>query len=116
MEGENSFAFVCACMCVGSSLEVCQLLKLPASAANLCIHGECDRDLARVQHKKGAKNKQTNSVALSDRHLSVKLVPTLADGGCARSAQRVLTAVNFGFLDRSHYFSIQVVPQLSSRG
>jgi hypothetical protein len=30
--------------------------------------------------------------------------------------QRIPTAVNFGFLDRSRYFSIQVIPQLSSRG
>jgi hypothetical protein len=29
-------------------------------------------------------------------------------------AQRVSTAVNFGFLDRSGYFFIQVGPQLSS--
>jgi hypothetical protein len=32
------------------------------------------------------------------------------------SAQRVRTAVNLGFLDRSRYLFIQVVPQLSSRG
>jgi hypothetical protein len=36
--------------------------------------------------------------------------------GVAWSAQRIPTAVNFGFLDRSHYFSIQVAPKLSSRG
>jgi hypothetical protein len=29
---------------------------------------------------------------------------------------RIPTAVNFGFLDRSRYFPIQVAPQLSSRG
>jgi hypothetical protein len=34
----------------------------------------------------------------------------------AWSGQRILTAVNLGFLDRSHHFFIQVVPQLSSRG
>jgi hypothetical protein len=34
----------------------------------------------------------------------------------AWSAQRIPTAVNLGFLDRSHYFFIQVAPQLSSRG
>jgi hypothetical protein len=34
----------------------------------------------------------------------------------AWSAQRIPTAVNLGFLDRSRYFSIQVAPQLSSRG
>jgi hypothetical protein len=36
--------------------------------------------------------------------------------GVAWSAQRIPTAVNFGFLDRSRYFSIQVAPQISSRG
>jgi hypothetical protein len=30
--------------------------------------------------------------------------------------ERIPTAVNLGFLDRSRYFSIQVVPQLYSRG
>jgi hypothetical protein len=45
-----------------------------------------------------------------------KLVPTFADGGVAWSAQRITTTVNLGFLDRTSYFSIQVAPQLSSRG
>jgi hypothetical protein len=36
--------------------------------------------------------------------------------GVAWSAQRIPTAVNLGFLDRSRCFSIQVAPQLSSRG
>jgi hypothetical protein len=36
--------------------------------------------------------------------------------GVAWSAQRIPTAVNLGFLHRSHYFSIQVAPQLTSRG
>jgi hypothetical protein len=36
--------------------------------------------------------------------------------GVAWSVQRIPTAVNFGFLGRSRYFSIQVAPQLSSRG
>jgi hypothetical protein len=37
--------------------------------------------------------------------------------GCVSwSAQRIATAVNLGFLDRSRYFSIQVAPQVSSRG
>jgi hypothetical protein len=40
------------------------------------------------------------------------LVPTFTDRGC-----RVVsaTAVNFGFLDRSRY-SLEIAPQLSSRG
>jgi hypothetical protein len=36
--------------------------------------------------------------------------------GVAWSAQRIPTADNFGLLDRRRYFSIQVAPQLSSRG
>jgi hypothetical protein len=36
--------------------------------------------------------------------------------GVAWSAQRIPTAVNLCFLDRSRYFFIQVAPQLSSRG
>jgi hypothetical protein len=35
--------------------------------------------------------------------------------GVTWSAQRILTAVNIGFQDRSRYFSIQVAPQLSSQ-
>jgi hypothetical protein len=36
--------------------------------------------------------------------------------GVAWSAQRISTAVILGFLDPGRYFSIQVAPQLSSRG
>jgi hypothetical protein len=36
--------------------------------------------------------------------------------GVAWSAQRILTAVILGFLDRSRYFFFQVAPQLSSQG
>jgi hypothetical protein len=36
--------------------------------------------------------------------------------GAAWSAQRIRTAINLGFLDRSRYFFIQVAPHLSSRG
>jgi hypothetical protein len=36
--------------------------------------------------------------------------------GVAWSAQRIFTAVNLGFINRSRYFSFQVFPQLSSRG
>jgi hypothetical protein len=48
--------------------------------------------------------------------MSAKLVPTFAIEDVTWSAQRIPMAVNFGFLDRSRYFSIQVAPQLSSRG
>jgi hypothetical protein len=40
----------------------------------------------------------------SDCRLSAKLVPTLAVECVAWSAQRIPTAVNFDFLDRSRYF------------
>jgi hypothetical protein len=36
--------------------------------------------------------------------------------GVAWSAQRIPKAVKLGFLDQNRYFSIQVAPQLSSRG
>jgi hypothetical protein len=36
--------------------------------------------------------------------------------GVAWPAQRIPTTVNLGFLDRRRYFSIQLAPQLSSRG
>jgi hypothetical protein len=38
-------------------------------------------------------------------------VPTFAVEGVAWSVQRIPMAVNFGFLDRSRYFFIQVAPQ-----
>jgi hypothetical protein len=64
-----------------------------------------------------------NSMALvnewtipSNRHLLVKLVPTFADEGC-----RVVSATDphgcvLGFIDRSYYYFLTVVPQLYSRG
>jgi hypothetical protein len=42
--------------------------------------------------------------------------PILQIESVAWSAQRIATAVNMVFLDRSRYYSIQVAPQLSSRG
>ena len=36
--------------------------------------------------------------------------------GVTWSAQRIPTAVNLCFLDRSRYFFIQAAPQLTSRG
>jgi hypothetical protein len=53
---------------------------------------------------------------LSDRRLSAKLVPTLADRGCrVVSATIPPQSLIFGFLDRSRYF-LEIAPQLSSRG
>jgi hypothetical protein len=53
---------------------------------------------------------------LSDRRLSAKLVPTLADRGCrVVSATIPPQSLIFAFLDWSHYF-LEIAPQLSSRG
>jgi hypothetical protein len=53
---------------------------------------------------------------LSDRRLSAKLVPILADRRCrVVSAKIPPQSLIFGFLDRSRYF-LQIAPQLSSRG
>jgi hypothetical protein len=51
----------------------------------------------------------------SDRRLSAKLVPTLADRGCHVVSATKSTAVNFGFLDQSRYF-LETAPQLPSWG
>jgi hypothetical protein len=48
--------------------------------------------------------------------MSAKLVPTLADRGCRVVCATNPHGLNFGFLDRSCYFSIQVAPQLYSWG
>jgi hypothetical protein len=41
-----------------------------------------------------------------------EVVPTFVVEGVTWSAQRIPTAVNLGFLDRSQYFFFQVAPQL----
>jgi hypothetical protein len=47
-----------------------------------------------------------------NHRLSAKLVPTFADRGC-----HVVSVTDpHGRIDRSHYFSFQVTPQLYSRG
>jgi hypothetical protein len=52
----------------------------------------------------------------SDRRLSAKLVPTLADRWCrVVSATIPPQSFYFGFLDRSRYF-LEIALQLSSRG
>jgi hypothetical protein len=70
-------------------------------------------------------DKKTNSVAFSpqanytDRATAAcrrSFCELLRIEGVAWSAQRIPTDVNYGFLDRSRYFSIQVARQLSSRG
>jgi hypothetical protein len=50
----------------------------------------------------------------SDRRLSAKLVSTVADTGCHVVSMTDPYGCILGFLDWSHYFCIQVVPQLYS--
>jgi hypothetical protein len=52
---------------------------------------------------------QVFSVVFSYTLLTIELQSVL---GVTWSAQRIPTAVNFGFLDRSRYFFFQVAPQL----
>jgi hypothetical protein len=53
---------------------------------------------------------------LSDRRLSVKLVPTFADRECHMVSITDSYGRILGFLGRSHYFFFQVDPQLYSKG
>jgi hypothetical protein len=64
---------------------------------------------------RGLSLRVNNTDLLSDRRLSAKLVPTLANRGC-----RVVSAIPpqsliFGFLDQSRYF-LEIAPQISPRG
>jgi hypothetical protein len=52
----------------------------------------------------------------SDHCLSAKLVPTFADRGCDVDSASDPHGRILGFLYPERYFSIQVAPQLSSRG
>jgi hypothetical protein len=52
----------------------------------------------------------------SDRRMWTKLVPNLTIEGVVLSAQQIPTTVNLDFLDPEPLLSIQVAPQLSSRG
>jgi hypothetical protein len=70
------------------------------------------------------QRKKNNSVALVRKRIIPTQRPPLVGEVSAKlvrvegvvwSAQRIPTAVNLGFLDRSRYFFIQVAPQLSSR-
>jgi hypothetical protein len=53
---------------------------------------------------------------LSDRRMSAKLVPTIADGECHMVSVTDPYGLNLGFLDRSRHFFFQVAPQFYSRG
>jgi hypothetical protein len=81
--------------------------KMPIMQATLCLW------------HRTFKQKNKNSVAWvrkrelyrpSDRRLSAKLVPNLADRGCRVVGATNPTAVNFSFLDRSRY-SLKIAPQ-----
>jgi hypothetical protein len=52
----------------------------------------------------------------SDRPLSTKLVPTMADRGCCVVSATDPHGCNLGFLDQTRCFFFQVDPQLYSRG
>jgi hypothetical protein len=52
----------------------------------------------------------------SDRRLSAKLVPTIADRECHVVSMTDPYGRNLGLLDRSRYFVFQVIPQMCSRG
>jgi hypothetical protein len=52
----------------------------------------------------------------SDRRLSSKPVPSLADRGCRVVSVTDPNGRNHGFLDRSRYYFFQVAPQLYPRG
>jgi hypothetical protein len=89
---------------------------------NTCLVGP-RRAIANLGAEIQIQTKQTNSLALvrnelyqpNDRHLSEKLVPTVADRECC-----VVSSTDpygrFGLLDRSSYFFFQVAPQLYSWG
>jgi hypothetical protein len=52
----------------------------------------------------------------SDHRLSAKLVPTFVDRGCCMVNTTDPYGRILGFLHRSHYFFLQVAPQLYSQG
>jgi hypothetical protein len=66
--------------------------------------------------------KQTNSMALVRRQqptnyrLSANLVSTFADRGCRVVSETDPHGHILEFLDQSHYYIFQAVPQLYSRG
>jgi hypothetical protein len=70
----------------------------------------------KIKHKKtklhGLSPQANYADRLSDRRLSGKLVPTLADRGCRVVSSTIPPqSLIFGFLDRSRYF-FKIAPQL----
>jgi hypothetical protein len=90
------------------------------SRNNICTKLPISQTFRSYQEIK-LKKKKLNCVALSaselyrpsDRHLSAKLMPTLAD---RRSAKRIPTAVNLGFLDTEPLLFHWISYSLYSRG
>jgi hypothetical protein len=86
-------------------------LQTKIASINTCSFRENNK-----QNKLRGLSRQANYTDLpSDRRMSAKLVPTFANRGC-----RVVSATDphgriLGFIDRSR-FSIQLAPQLYSRG
>jgi hypothetical protein len=96
----------------GRALDTGRRRKLLAKVLSYAFY-YCD-------YKKPKLKLKLNSVAElyrpSDRHLSAKLVPTFADGGCHVANVTDPYGCILGFLDRRRYFFFQVAPQLYSRG
>jgi hypothetical protein len=86
--------------------------------------GHSGQHKGREEMEPSPTNKtKLNSVAwvcertiLSNRRLSVKLVPTFADRGCHVVSVTDHHTRNLRFLGWSRYFFFQVAPQLYSRG
>jgi hypothetical protein len=80
----------------------------------LAIHVTCWNKTKKL--KTVALRPQANYTDRATAACRRSLCQLLRINGVTWSAQLIPTAVNLGFLDRSRYFSIQVAPQLSSRG
>jgi hypothetical protein len=115
--------YICEKCIVDIALFVVYFTTISVSNYRTIVEGWIRKDLKGNDHGLKLKTKlhilspQANYTdRLSDRRLLAKLVPTLADRGCrVVSATIPPTVVNFGFLDRSRY-SLEIAPQLSSRG
>jgi hypothetical protein len=71
--------------------------------------------LKKIKTKLRGHSLQANYTDRATAACSARLVPNqpLRVTDLARSAKRIQTVVNLGFLDQSRYFLIQVAPQLS---
>jgi hypothetical protein len=76
-----------------------------------CIH----LDIQKLKTKLRGRIPQANYTDRATAACRRSYCQPLRVEGVAWSAQWIPTAVNLGFLDRSHYFFIQVAPQMSTR-